>query len=31
MKPLYIVNKKNDWHCQKQKTSRILLTTDFVT
>ena len=31
MKPLYIINKKNDWHCQKQKTSRILLATDFVT
>ena len=31
MKPLYIINKKNKWHCQRQKTSRILLASDFVT
>ena len=31
MKPLYIRNKKNNWHCQRQKTSRILLASDFVT
>ena len=31
MKPLYITNKKNNWHCQRQKTSRILLASDFVT
>ena len=31
MKPLYIINKKNNWHCQRQKTSRILLASDFVT
>ena len=30
MKPLYIINKKNNWHCQKQKTSRIFLGSDFV-
>ena len=29
--PLYIINKKNNWHCQKQKPSRILLASDFVT
>ena len=26
-----LINKKNNWHCQKQKTSRILLASDFVT
>ena len=31
MKPVYITNKKNNWHCQRQKTSRILLASDFVT
>ena len=31
MKPLYITNKKNNWHYQSQKTSRILLASDFVT
>ena len=30
MKPLYIINKKKNWHCQRQKTSRILLASDFV-
>ena len=31
MKPLYILNKNDNWHCQKQKTLRILLAFDFVT
>ena len=31
MKPLNIINKKHKWHCQRQKTSRILLASDFVT
>ena len=31
MNPLYIINKKNNWHYQRQKTSRILLASDFVT
>ena len=31
MNPLYIINKKNNWHCQRQKVSRILLASDFVT
>ena len=31
MKPLYIINKKNNWHCQRQKTSRILLASAFLT
>ena len=30
MKPLYVINKKNNWHCQRQKTSKILLASDFV-
>ena len=30
IKPLYIINKKNNWHCQRQKTLRILLASDFV-
>ena len=30
MKSLYIINKKNHWYCQRQKTSRILLASDFV-
>ena len=31
MKPLCIINKKYNWHCQRQKTSRIILASDFVT
>ena len=31
MKSLYIRNKKNKWHCQRQKTSIILLASDYVT
>ena len=31
MKPLYIRNKNKNWHCQRQKTSRILLASDFAT
>ena len=31
MKPFYIRNKKNNWHRQRQKTSKILLVSDFVT
>ena len=31
MKPLYLINKKNNWHCQRQKTSRILVASYFVT
>ena len=30
IKPLYIINKNNNWHSQKQKTTRILLASDFV-
>ena len=26
----HIINKKNSWHCQGQKTSRMLLASDFV-
>ena len=29
MKQLYIINKKNNWHCQRQKTSKMLLASDF--
>ena len=31
IKPLYILNKNDNWHCQKQKALRILLAFDFVT
>ena len=31
MKPLYIINKNNNWHCQRQKPSIISLSSDFVT
>ena len=31
MKPLYMIKKNNNWHCQRQKTSRVLLVSDFVT
>ena len=30
MKPLYIINKKNNWHYQRQKTSKVSLASDFV-
>ena len=30
MNPLYIINKKNNWHCQRQKTLRTLLASDIV-
>ena len=31
IKPLYILNKNDNWHCQEQKALRILLAFDFVT